>query len=179
MYPLCGIPGVPVQAHAIAPVSYIQQEWSLLTRNLEELLLPTAKELGITVVAYSPLARNLLAAVPTEPPSDWRARLPRYSPEALAKNAELQAKVAAMAKTKGCTAAQLSLAWLFAKAKALGVSVIPIPGTTKIAHARDNIAAEGILLSLEEMAALEEIGATVEGDRGDESYKKMSLEGQL
>mmetsp|Transcript_22138 Transcript_22138/g.55814 ORF Transcript_22138/g.55814 Transcript_22138/m.55814 type:complete len:324 (-) Transcript_22138:960-1931(-) len=167
------------EAHAIAPVSFIQQEWSLLTRNLEELVLPTAKELGITVVAYSPLARNLLASVPTEPPTDWRAGLPRYSAEALAKNAELHAKVVDMAQAKGCSAAQLSLAWLYAKAMALGVDVIPIPGTTNIAHARENIAAESIILTPEEMVALEEIGATVEGDRGGESYKEMGIEGQL
>uniref|UniRef100_A0A7S1X8X4 NADP-dependent oxidoreductase domain-containing protein n=1 Tax=Tetraselmis chuii TaxID=63592 RepID=A0A7S1X8X4_9CHLO len=167
------------EAHAIHPVAYIQQEWSLLTRNAEELLLPTCKELGITLVAYSPLARNLLANVPTEPPNDWRAKLPRYSPGALAKNAELLGKVREMADSKGCSAAQLSLAWLLEKSRTMGVTCIPIPGTTKLAHARDNIAAEKIRLTTEEMSRLEEIGATVEGDRGGEDYKKMGIEAQL
>lgn len=168
-----------MQAHAIYPVSYVQQEWSLMTRNLEDLLLPTCKELGITIVAYSPLARNLLATVVTEPPQDWRKDLPRYSPGSLAKNAELVQKITKMAEAKGCTSAQLSLAWLFEKAKALGVSVIPIPGTTKIAHAKDNIASEKISLTAEEVSQLEEIGAAVEGDRGNDSYTKMGIEGQM
>ena len=84
-----------------------------------------------------------------------------------------------MGEAKGCSAAQLSLAWLPTKAKALGVSVIPIPGTTKIAHARDNIAAEKVSLTPEEMTELEEIGANVESDRADEKYKKSAVEGQL
>jgi aryl-alcohol dehydrogenase-like predicted oxidoreductase len=120
-----------------------------------------------------------LANIPTEPPNDWRAKLPRYSPEALAKNAELLGKVREMADSKGCSAAQLSLAWLLEKSRTMGVTCIPIPGTTKLAHARDNIAAEKIRLTAEEMSRLEEIGATVEGDRGGEDYKKMGIEAQL
>ena len=157
----------------------MQQEWSLLTRNLEDSIVPVCAELGISIVAYSPLARNLLANIPTETPTDWRASNPRYSAENLKANKVVFDKVSAMAEQKGCTAAQLSLAWLLSKAKALGVAVIPIPGTTKLKHAKDNIASESISLTAEDMTLLEEIGAAVAGARGDESYQKLAIEGQL
>jgi len=160
-------------------VSYIQQEWSLLTRNLEDLVLPTCKELGIIVVAYSPLARNLLANVPTETPRDWRGQNPRYSAENLKANAKVFAQVKAMGERKGCSAAQLSLAWLLAKAKALGVTVIPIPGTTKLKHGKENLVAETISLTEEEMGQLEKIAEAVAGARGNVEYHKMAIEGQL
>jgi aryl-alcohol dehydrogenase-like predicted oxidoreductase len=168
------------EAHAIHPVKYIQQEWSLMTRNLEDAIVPTCVELGITVVAYSPLSRNLLAGITTEPPKDWRASLPRYSPENLARNLRLVADVQAVAQAKNCTAAQLSLKWLFQKAKAMGVTVIPIPGTTKLQHAKDNAAAEAITdLTAEEMAKLETIAAAVEGERYEAGFLKRGVEGQL
>jgi len=168
------------EAHALHPVKYIQQEWSLMTRNLEDAIVPTCAELGITVVAYSPLSRNLLAGITTEPPADWRASQPRYSPENLARNLRLVADVQAVAQAKNCTAAQLSLKWLFQKAKALGVAVIPIPGTTKLQHAKDNAAAEAITdLTEEEMAKLETIAAAVVGERYEAATLKSGLEGQL
>uniref|UniRef100_A0A061SAS7 Putative aldo-keto reductase 1-like n=1 Tax=Tetraselmis sp. GSL018 TaxID=582737 RepID=A0A061SAS7_9CHLO len=167
------------EADAIHKVSYVQQEWSLITRNLEESVVPTCRELAITVVAYSPLARNLLTGVVTEPPADWRANMPRYSPENLKKNVELVAQISALAEKNNCTAAQLSLAWLFAKAAALGVNMIPIPGTTKVKHAMDNIASEKVSLSPEEVAKLEEIGAAVAGERATEQYTQQGIEGQL
>jgi aryl-alcohol dehydrogenase-like predicted oxidoreductase len=168
------------EAHAIHPVKYIQQEWSLMTRNLEDAIVPTCAELGITVVAYSPLARNLLAGITTEPPKDRRAVMPRYSPENLTRNLQLVADVQAVAQAKNCTAAQLSLKWLFQKAKAMGVTVIPIPGTTKLQHAKDNAAAEAITdLTAEEMAKLETIAAAVKGERYEPSFLKLGVEGQL
>eukprot|EP00667_Euglena_gracilis_P014137 EG_transcript_14626 len=168
------------EAHAIHPVSYIQQEWSLLTRNLEADIVPTCAELGITVVAYSPLARNLLTGAVTEAPQDWRAHLPRYSAENLQRNLKLVEDVAAIAKQKNCTAAQLSLAWLLQKGMQLGVTVIPIPGTTKIHHAKDNFAAEGVgALTEAEMTRLEEVAQAVEGDRITAELAKRGFEGQL
>jgi len=166
------------QCHEVSPIAAVQQEWSLLTRNLEDELVPTCAELGVAIVAYSPLGRNLLTGVVTETPTDWRANLPRYSAENLAKNVALVKEVEALAKAKDATPAQLSLAWLFAKAKALRVTVIPIPGTTKAKHALSNIAAADILIDDEAMKALEAIGDKVAGERGDESYKSMGIEGQ-
>eukprot|EP00435_Cladocopium_sp_Y103_P028644 s48_g7.t1 len=156
--------------HAIHPVTAMQIEWSLVTRNLvEEILLDCCKDcgiqsdLGIAIVAYSPLARNLLAAAPTEVPTDWRKNQPRYNEENLKRNQELLKKIEAMAESKKCSAAQLSLAWLYFKA-----------GTTKIANAEANFAARS-----EEATLLEELGAQVAGNRGNEAYENMGLEGNM
>eukprot|EP00668_Euglena_longa_P020798 GGOE01025890.1.p1 GENE.GGOE01025890.1~~GGOE01025890.1.p1 ORF type:complete len:341 (+),score=136.04 GGOE01025890.1:101-1024(+) len=168
------------EAHAIHPVSYIQQEWSLMTRNLEADIVPTCAELGVTIVAYSPLCRNLLSGTITEPPKDSRATLPRYSPESLQKNLKLVEDVAAIAKERNCTPAQLSLAWLLQKGKQLKVNVIPIPGTTKIQHAKDNVAAEQVgILTEAEMQRLEAVAEAVEGDRYEAVSVKSAMEGQL
>merc|ERR1712154_440500 len=109
------------RAHAVHPVTCVQQEWSLLTRIHEDTLLPTCKELGVGVVAYSPLARNILANPDVEvpPEDDWRKNQPRYSPDNLAKNRDMAAKTSAIAAEKGKTGAQLSLAWLYHQAKTL------------------------------------------------------------
>ena len=149
-------PGWLRKAHAIHPVTAIQQEWSLLTRTpVENLLVPVCKELGIAIVAYSPLARNLLSEVQTESPKDWRATNPRYSPENLKKNAVLLQKVARIAKEHDVTTSQLSLAWLLAKAKSLGVNVLPIPGTTRIEHLQSNLDSSKISCTDDELKALE------------------------
>jgi aryl-alcohol dehydrogenase-like predicted oxidoreductase len=94
-----------------------------MSRSPEAALIPTCAKLGVGVVAYSPLSRNLLAGPLTEKPTDWRGSLPRYSEENLAKNIELVKEIEALGKSKDATAAQLSLAWLIHKAKQLGVQV--------------------------------------------------------
>lgn len=166
------------EAHAIFPVSAVQQEWSLLTRNLEESLVPCCVELNIAIVAYSPLARNLLANVnQTEPPKDWRASVPRYAAEHFEQNVQLAKKVGELAAAKNATAAQLSLAWLYAQAAKLGVTMVPIPGTTKAAHASTNIASSSLTLSDDDFVLLTELGATVSGPRGNESYLSNAIEG--
>jgi len=166
------------KAHTIHPITAIQQEWSLLTRNLEAELVPTCKELGIGIVAYSPLARNLLSD-PEKPASDWRGSIPRFSAENFAENKKHIAVVKKIAESKGKTAAQLSLAWLYHQAKAMGVTVVPIPGTTKFPHAKDNLDAVSIDISDEEAAELAKLAELVAGARGDEGYLKNGLEGQL
>eukprot|EP00051_Salpingoeca_urceolata_P004490 m.65371 g.65371 ORF g.65371 m.65371 type:complete len:775 (-) comp13662_c0_seq1:62-2386(-) len=166
------------EANAVFKLSYVQQEWSLLTRIAEDEIAPTCAELGIKIVAYSPLARNLLSGVVTEAPTDWRATLPRYAPENLEKNMKLMGEIKNLAESKQCSAAQLSLAWLLARAKAIGVTVIPIPGTTKIKHAADNVASEKVQLTDADITKLEEIGAQVAGDRADEAYQARAVEGQ-
>uniref|UniRef100_A0A6S8EMQ7 NADP-dependent oxidoreductase domain-containing protein n=1 Tax=Aureoumbra lagunensis TaxID=44058 RepID=A0A6S8EMQ7_9STRA len=169
-----------LQCHSISPVAAIQQEWSLITRGLvEEDLVPVCKQHDITIVAYSPLGRNLLTGVVTETPTDWRADNPRYSPENLAKNRKLLAQVQAIADKYNCSSAQLSLAWLFHKAKQLGVSVLPIPGTTKMKHALSNIQATDISIDDSEMLPLEEIAANVAGERGTDSYTSAGIEAQI
>ena len=167
------------ECNAIVPVTAVQQEWSLMTRSLEDELIPVCKELGVTVVAYSPLGRNLLTGLVTEPPNDWRASNPRYSEENLKKNNDLLKTLTTMADEKKCTPAQLSLAWLFWKAKDLQVDVLPIPGTTKIKNLDSNLGATDIAITPDEMKLLEDIGHQVSGDRGDEWYMSMGIEGHL
>ena len=166
------------RAHAVHAVACVQQEWSLLTRNLEKELVPTCVELDVGVVAYSPLARSLLTTTSGGPPKDWRSDHPRFADEAnLIANRALAAEVATLAEAKGCSAAQLCLAWLTHRAASLGVGAIAIPGTTKVANALSNIAAHGVRLSAEDAASLEMIGATVAGARANDAYLQAALEG--
>lgn len=167
------------ECHAITPIAAVQQEWSLITRSLETELIPVCAELGVTVVAYSPLGRNLLSGVVTEAPQDWRQTLPRYSPENLAKNRELIGELKKLAEKQKRTPAQLSLAWLFHKAAGLKVPVLPIPGTTKVKNLLSNLEATEITLNDQEMNLLEEIGSRVAGDRADEQYLSQGIEGHL
>ncbi|KAJ8599410.1 hypothetical protein CTAYLR_007977 [Chrysophaeum taylorii] len=167
------------KCYEVAKIAAVQQEWSLLTRNHEAELIPVCKELDVAVVAYSPLGRNLLTGVVTEPPTDWRGKLPRYSPENIQKNVDLIKEVEGIAASHDCTAAQLSLAWLFHKAKQYGVNVIPIPGTTKQKHAISNIEAAKVKIADNEMAPLEAIAERVAGERGDEDYTGYGIEAQL
>ena len=137
--------------HRICPVTCVQQEWSLVNRDLEEELVPCCRELGIGIVAYSPLCRSLLAGeiVSSDDLSaeDLRpSRYPRFAPENLAHNATLVAEVRQLAEERGVTPAQLSLAWVSSQ----GGDVVPIPGTTKIGHLNENLAARKVSLSAAE-----------------------------
>eukprot|EP00746_Dinoflagellata_sp_MGD_P020510 gnl/MRDRNA2_/MRDRNA2_147800_c0_seq1.p1 gnl/MRDRNA2_/MRDRNA2_147800_c0~~gnl/MRDRNA2_/MRDRNA2_147800_c0_seq1.p1 ORF type:complete len:359 (-),score=58.81 gnl/MRDRNA2_/MRDRNA2_147800_c0_seq1:54-1130(-) len=164
------------RAHAVYPVTCVQMEWSLLTRNIEESLVPTCKELGIGIVAYSPLARNLLCHTSDVPKGFDRATNPRFSEENFQKNRILSSKIAAMAEKQGATSAQLSLAWLYQKAEDLGVKVVAIPGTTKAVHAKDNAKSLSISLSANDMRELEQYSGQVAGARGDEHYMALGFE---
>lgn len=143
--------------HAICPVTTVQQEWSLMNRDLEDDLLPVCRELGIGIVAYSPLSRSILSdevadAGKTTPqmsgdPDDVRAsRYPRLNADNLPKNAEIARGVRALAKDRNLSLAQLSLAWVASQ----GDDVVPIPGTTKIPHLNDNVKAMGVNLNADE-----------------------------
>ena len=145
--------------HAICPVTAIQNEWSLMNRDLEEQLVPVCRELGIGIVAYSPLSRSLLTGTVTSVEqlsggsADNRpARYPRFLPENISANAKLVEGVKVLASERGLTPAQLSLAWVASQ----GEDVVPIPGTTKIANLLSNVAAQSggaeKLLSAEECA---------------------------
>jgi aryl-alcohol dehydrogenase-like predicted oxidoreductase len=145
---------------------------------VEDELVPVCKELDITIVAYSPLARNLLATKLEEAPKDWRAKLPRYSKENFGANRKIVEKLEELAAKYNGTTAQLSLAWLFHKANELGVAVVPIPGSTKLSHAISNLDSTKIEISDEDTATLEGLAAQVAGARGGEDYTGIAIEAQ-
>ena len=149
------------RAQKVHPIAALQTEYSLWTREVEAEILPTARELGITFVAYSPLGRGFLAgAQPTEP-DDRRHNHPRFQPEAVAANSLRRAAIEGVAERLGATVAQISLAWLLAK------TVVPIPGTRHIRHLEANWAANDIALDAATVAELDAafpVGTTV-GDR--------------
>ena len=161
------------RAHSVHPVAAIQQEWSLFARDLEEDIVPTCKELGIAIVAYSPIARGMLSGALTETPKDWRKDIPYLSEENIAANRKLIENIEGIAKEKGCSSAEICLAWVMAK------GAIPIPGTTKVERAASNFAAKDITLSKEDMEKLESLGSQVKGLRGDESYMGSTYHSQM
>jgi aryl-alcohol dehydrogenase-like predicted oxidoreductase len=143
------------RAHKVHGITAVQSEYSLWFREPEEHILPACRELGVGFVPFSPLGRAMLtgniAAETKFPPQDFRNRLPRFQPENLRRNAELVKRVEAIAKEKGCTAAQLALAWLLAK----GENIVPIPGTKRRKYLEQNAAAAAINLSAAEMKNIE------------------------
>ncbi|KAK6912197.1 NADP-dependent oxidoreductase domain [Dillenia turbinata] len=155
------------RAHAVHPITAVQLEWSLWTRDVEEEIIPTCRELGIGIVAYSPLGRGFFSSGPkiveTLSSGDFRKVLPRFQPENLEQNKKIFERVNEMATRKGCTPSQLALAWVHHQ----GDDVCPIPGTTKIENFNQNIAALSVKLSPEEMAELESFASAdlVKGDR--------------
>ncbi|KAK9725861.1 hypothetical protein RND81_05G174500 [Saponaria officinalis] len=155
------------RAHAVHPITAVQLEWSLWTRDVEEDVIPTCRELGIGIVAYSPLGRGFLSSGPKMVENfskeDFRQYLPRFQPENIEQNKLIFDRVSEMAAKKGCTPAQLALAWVHHQ----GEDVCPIPGTTKIENLNQNIGALSVKLSPEEMAELESLASAdiVRGDR--------------
>jgi aryl-alcohol dehydrogenase-like predicted oxidoreductase len=161
------------RAHAVHPISALQTEYSLWTRDVEGDQLATCRELGIGFVAYSPLGRGFLTGTITSadalPEGDWRRRHPRFMVENFEQNRKLVDRIEELASTKDVTASQLALAWVMAQ----GDDVVPIPGTRKIDHLEINVAATEIHLTSDDLGALEEVappGITA-GDR----YPDMSL----
>jgi len=155
------------RAHATHPISALQNEWSLWSRDLESDLVPIARELGIGIVAYSPLGRGFLTGqIKSEDDfddDDFRKHQPRFQGENFAKNLELVEEVRAMAEDKGLTAGQLALAWVHAQ----GNDVFPIPGTKRRTYLEENVAAADVHLSEDDLRRLDEIlppGAAA-GDR--------------
>jgi len=162
------------RAYAVHPITALQTEYSLWTRDAEGEILKTCRELGISFVAYSPLGRGFLTGAFTNPQQfakgDFRSVNPRMTPGSFEQNRVMVANVEAMAKVKGCTAAQLSLAWLLSR----GDDIIPIPGTRQVKYLKDNIAATELSLTEKE---LDELGRMVEpsriaGTRYDEAGMK-------
>ena len=145
------------RAHETHPITAVQTELSLWSRDAEEEILPTVRELGIGYVAYSPLGRGFLTGQiksPEDfPEDDFRRFHPRFTGENFEKNIALVHEVGAMAEDKGCTTAQLALAWVLAK----GDDVVPIPGTKRRKYLDDNIGALDVRLSREDLDRLDEI----------------------
>ena len=155
------------RAHATHPISALQSEWSLWSRDLEADIVPVARELGIGIVPYSPLGRGFLTGQIKSPDDfeddDFRRYQPRFQGENFAKNMELVDAVRAMADEKGITAGQLALAWVHAQ----GDDVVPIPGTKRRTYLEENVAAVDVALTDGDMKRLDDIlppGAAA-GDR--------------
>lgn len=161
------------RAHAIHPVSAIQMEWSLNTRDIEESIVPVARELGVGIVCYSPLGRGLLTGDITSASViskyDARAAYPRFAEGSLEKN--LAFDFFEIAKRKNVTPAQLSLAWLLSK----GDDVVPIPGTKNPARIAENAGAVNIKLTAEEVEEIANSIPTLVGDRYNEAGMKTAF----
>jgi hypothetical protein len=155
------------RAHAVHPIAAVQSEYSLWTRNPELGVLEECRRLGAALVAFSPLARGFLTDVTIDPdallPKDLRRDMPRFAQPHFAANMQLLGPYRALARETGCTPAQLGLAWLLHKAP----HVLPIPGTTSIAHLEDDLGASQVALDAGVLARLEALinPATVSGPR--------------
>lgn len=143
------------RAHAVHPLSAVQTEYSLWTRHVEDEVLPVMRELGISLVAYSPLGRGFLTGkldMAKADPDDCRRMLPRFQGDNYEANLSCLHRLELLARKKGVPLSQLTLAWVLAK----GDDIIPIPGTTKILHLLDNIKALEVSLTNEEIRELED-----------------------
>ncbi len=163
------------RGHSTHPISALQTEYSLWSRDPEEQILPVCKELGITFVAYSPLGRGFLTGrfkrFEDLGPDDWRRHSPRFQGENFERNLELVRRVEQIAAKKGAKPSQLALAWVMAKSE----GVVPIPGTANRAHLEENVEALELELTPKDLAQLDEaapIGAAA-GDRYVEAGMKF------
>lgn len=164
------------RAHAVHPITALQSEWSLWSRDIEAEIVPTARELGIGLVPYSPLGRGVLtgrfASSADFGKGDFRSVNPRFSGDNLDTNLKMVAALRALAEARGVTAGQLALAWVQHR----GSDVVPIPGTKRIKYLEENVAAASLELSEADLAAIEAAvpASEVAGDR----YPDMSSVGR-
>ncbi len=163
------------RAHAVHPISALQSEYSLWSRDIEDEILPTLRELGIGLVAYSPLGRGFLTAKISRfedfSEDDYRRMSPRFQGDNFQKNLELVARVKAIAEHKGVSAGQLALAWVLAQ----GEDIVPIPGTKRRSYLEENLAANRVLLVDQELAAIAKAmpRGIASGERYPESMMKF------
>jgi len=162
------------KAHAVHPIAALQSEYSLLTRDVENEMLKTTRELGISLVPYSPLARGLVTNkldVETLSSDDFRRTLPRYQKENIENNNKLIKEFAAFATAKDCTPAQLALAWVLAQ----GEDIIPIPGTKRRNYLEENVGAIEINLTNNDLKAIDNLinEYPIIGERYSEGAMKM------
>ncbi len=157
------------RAHAVHPITAVQTEYSMWTRDVEAEVLPTCRELGIGFVPYSPLGRGFLSGRFKSPEdldeSDFRRHGPRFTGENLDANLELAAKVAEIAQEKGVTPAQLAIAWVLAQSE----DVVPIPGTKRRRYLEDNVGAIDVQLTREDLDRIDAELPSAAGDRYDEA----------
>jgi aryl-alcohol dehydrogenase-like predicted oxidoreductase len=155
------------RAHKIHPIAALQSECSLWTRDPEDQILPTIRELGIALVAYSPLGRGFLTGQIKRfedfAPDDYRRQSPRFVGENFQKNLDLVARVEAIAKERNCTPSQLALAWLLAR----GDDIIPIPGTKRRKYLEENVVALQVSLTPNDLRRIDEVAphGAASGDR--------------
>ena len=165
-------PEIIRRAHATHPLTAVQSEYSLWTRDPEAEVLPTLRELGIGLVAYSPLGRGFLTgqirSVDDLPEDDWRRTNPRFQDEALRQNIALADRVRELAEERGITPAQLALAWVHAK----GNGIVPIPGTKRPERLEENIAADTVQLTAGQLATLTAITPAA-GDHHNEEQTRL------
>ena len=143
------------RAQKVHPIAALQTEYSLWTRDPEGELLDRVRELGIGFVAYSPLGRGFLTAKITSldelSDNDWRRSMPRFEGDNFSRNVELAKRISALSANKGCTPAQLALAWLLAQGK----DIVPIPGTKRRRYLEENVGALDVRLTLEELTEID------------------------
>jgi aryl-alcohol dehydrogenase-like predicted oxidoreductase len=161
------------RAHRAHPITALQTEYSLWSRNPEDEIIPACRELGICFVAYSPLGRGFLTGKITRyedlAPDDWRRNMPRFQGGNFQRNLDLVQQIEKMAAEKGCKASQLALAWVLAQ----GEDIVPIPGTTKGTHLEENLAALEITLTPEDLARINEVAP--KGVAAGERYPEMGM----
>lgn len=166
------------RAHAVHPIAALQTEYSLWTRNPEIAVLDACRELGVSFVAFSPVARGFLCGpmdVTAFDAKDIRRSMPRFAADNYARNAQLLPAYQQLAQDAGCTPAQLAIAWLLHQ----GPDILPIPGTTRIDHLTDDLGAADVKLSGEMLAQLDELinPRTVHGDRyNDQANREVDTE---
>jgi aryl-alcohol dehydrogenase-like predicted oxidoreductase len=163
------------RAQAVHPIAAVQSEWSLFSRDIESGVVPAARELGVTLVPYSPLGRGFLtgsfARAEELSADDFRRQQPRYTGENASANAALLEPIRALAEARGATPGQIALAWVQQRAAVHGLPVVPIPGTRRPSRVEENTAATRVELDAAELALLEPLAQRVAGTR----YADMSF----
>jgi aryl-alcohol dehydrogenase-like predicted oxidoreductase len=156
------------RAHAVHPITAVQSEYSLWTRDPETQVIDTMRELGVGLVPYSPLGRGFLTGtvdLSTLDDRDFRSRSPRFTGDAVAVNQAIADAVRSVADAKGVAPAQVAIAWVYAQADRLGVPVVPIPGTKRVKWLEQNVAALDLTLTPEDLAVLNPLADQVAGAR--------------
>jgi aryl-alcohol dehydrogenase-like predicted oxidoreductase len=164
-------PEVIERAHKVHPITALQTEFSLWSREPDDDLLPLCKKLGITFVAYSPLGRGFLTgrykSIDDFEKNDYRRFSPRFTGDNFEKNLALVEEIKTLASEKGCTPSQLTLAWVMSRG-----NVVPIPGTTKLKHLEENIGAASVELTAGDMERIDKIApvGAAHGERYPKEY---------
>lgn len=157
------------RAHSVHPITAVQSEWSLWSRDVEEQVVPTCRELGVGFVPYSPLGRGFLTGqlppLDELEPGDFRKAQPRLQPDVVNSNRALVAEVENAARSLGVSAAQIALSWIHRQAERWQLPVVPIPGTKRLRYLEQNVAALGVELPLELVERLDTLAGQARGLR--------------